>query len=81
MIAIANLAIYMATIDYMVAAYGEYAASATGGNVFARDLLACAAAMYSVPLLGKHQIQTPVVYCHAHCPCPHLHISDLSVLL
>ena len=40
LIGIANYAIYMATIDYMVAAYGEFAASATGGNGFARDFLA-----------------------------------------
>ena len=39
----------MATIDYMVAAYGEYSASATGGNALARDVLAGAAAMYSDP--------------------------------
>jgi hypothetical protein len=35
--AMANYAIYMATIDYMVAAYGPYSASATGGNGFARE--------------------------------------------
>lgn len=35
----------MATIDYMVAAYGPYAASATGGNGFARDFLAAIAAL------------------------------------
>ena len=40
MLGIANYAIYMATIDYMVCAYGPYSASATGGNGFARDLLA-----------------------------------------
>lgn len=40
LIGIGNYAIYMATIDYMVAAYGEYSASATGGNGFARDFLA-----------------------------------------
>ena len=39
----------MATIDYMIAAYGPYSASATGGNGFARDFLAGVAAMYSVP--------------------------------
>ncbi|KAI0130532.1 MFS multidrug transporter-like protein [Xylariales sp. AK1849] len=39
-IGIANYAVYMATIDYMVAAYGPYSASATGGNGFARDFLA-----------------------------------------
>lgn len=37
---IANYAIYMATIDYMVTAYGPYSASATGGNGWARDFLA-----------------------------------------
>ncbi|KAI1327046.1 major facilitator superfamily domain-containing protein [Xylariaceae sp. FL0255] len=49
-IGIANWTIYMTTIDYMVAAYGPYSASATGGNGFARDFLAgvltCAAAPY-----------------------------------
>lgn len=40
-------AIYQATIDYMVAAYGEYSASATGGNGFCRDFLAGIAALYS----------------------------------
>ncbi|KAF2877018.1 major facilitator superfamily domain-containing protein [Massariosphaeria phaeospora] len=47
----ANWAIYFATIDYMVAAYGEkYAASATGGNGFARDLLAGLCALYTKPM-------------------------------
>ena len=45
----ANYAIYMATIDYMIASYGPYSASATGGNGFARDFLAGIAAMYSTP--------------------------------
>ncbi|KAK5683711.1 hypothetical protein LTS12_029161, partial [Elasticomyces elasticus] len=31
-VGIANYAIYMATIDYMICAYGPYSASATGGN-------------------------------------------------
>ncbi|WPG99043.1 putative transporter [Acrodontium crateriforme] len=39
-IGIANYAIYMATIDYMVCAYGPYSASATGGNGWSRDFLA-----------------------------------------
>ena len=43
----------MATIDYMVAAYGPYSASATGGNGFARDFLAGIAAMYSVPMYNN----------------------------
>ncbi len=42
-------AIYMATIDYMIASYGPYSASATGGNGLARDFLAGIAAMYATP--------------------------------
>jgi hypothetical protein len=30
----------MATIDYMICAYGPYSASATGGNGWSRDFLA-----------------------------------------
>lgn len=50
LIAIANYAIYMSTIDYMVASYGVYSASATGGNALARDFLAGIAAMYATPM-------------------------------
>lgn len=60
MIAIANYAIYCATIDYMVAAYGPYSASATGGNALARDFLAGIAALYATPLysnLGPHSLE------------------------
>ena len=61
LIAIANYAIYMATIDYMVASYGEYSASATGGNGFARDFLAGISAMYATPMYsnigGKFHLQ------------------------
>lgn len=39
-VGIANYSIYMATIDYMICAYGPYSASATGGNGFSRDFLA-----------------------------------------
>ncbi|KAF2456916.1 major facilitator superfamily domain-containing protein [Lineolata rhizophorae] len=55
-VGMANYAIYMGTIDYMVAAYGPYASSATGGNGFARDLLAGISALYAKPLyqnIGK----------------------------
>ncbi|WVQ79545.1 hypothetical protein IAT38_001644 [Cryptococcus sp. DSM 104549] len=48
-VGIANFAIYMSTIDYMIAAYGPYSASATGGNGMSRDFLAGVAAMYSTP--------------------------------
>lgn len=57
MIAIANYAIYMSTIDYMVASYSAYSASATGGNGFARDFLAGISAMYATPMysnIGDH---------------------------
>lgn len=50
MVGIANYAIYLSTVDYMVAAYGVYSASATGGNAFARDLLAGISAMYATPM-------------------------------
>ncbi|WRT69369.1 uncharacterized protein IL334_006353 [Kwoniella shivajii] len=53
MVGIANYAIYMSTIDYMIAAYGPYSASATGGNGFARDFLAGIAAMYSTPFYNN----------------------------
>lgn len=49
-VGIANYSIYFATIDYMVAAYGAYASSATGGNGMARDILSGIAAMYATPL-------------------------------
>ncbi|KAL9599450.1 MAG: hypothetical protein Q9179_003543 [Wetmoreana sp. 5 TL-2023] len=67
LIAIANFAIYMATIDYMIASYGPYSASATGGNGLARDLLAGVAAMYAmpfytnIPAFGKLQLVWPTV--------------------
>ncbi|KAF2132414.1 MFS general substrate transporter [Dothidotthia symphoricarpi CBS 119687] len=50
----ANMAIYYATIDYMVAAYGGmYAASATGGNGFSRDVLAGLCSFYTGPMYHK----------------------------
>ncbi|GAP86653.2 putative mfs multidrug transporter [Rosellinia necatrix] len=60
-IGIANYTIYMTTIDYMVAAYGPYSASATGGNGFARDFLAgiltWAANPYYTAFRGKFGLQ------------------------
>jgi hypothetical protein len=51
LIGCANMAIYYATIDYMVAAYGgKYSASATGGNGFSRDVLAGLCSFYTGPL-------------------------------
>ncbi|KAI4595378.1 hypothetical protein KJ359_007053 [Pestalotiopsis sp. 9143b] len=48
-VGIANYSVYMGTIDYMVAAYGEYSASATGGNGFARDFLAGVLTWAAIP--------------------------------
>jgi len=53
----------MATIDYMIAAYGPFSASATGGNGFARDFLAGIAAMYATPFFENlpepYTLETP----------------------
>ncbi|KAL8893700.1 MAG: hypothetical protein Q9192_005013 [Flavoplaca navasiana] len=57
----------MATIDYMIASYGPYSASATGGNGLARDFLAGLAAIYSMPFytnlpaFGKFHLVWPTV--------------------
>lgn len=48
-VGISNYAIYMATIDYMICAYGPYSASATGGNGWARDFLAGVLVLPSKP--------------------------------
>ncbi|KAI0551821.1 major facilitator superfamily domain-containing protein [Xylaria curta] len=62
LIGVANYTIYMATIDYMVAAYGPYSASATGGNGFARDFLAGILTWFAGPyynsFYGKFALQT-----------------------
>ncbi|RAR08906.1 MFS general substrate transporter [Stemphylium lycopersici] len=50
LIGIANCTIYYATIDYMVATYGPYSASATGGNGFMRDVLAGMCPLYTGPM-------------------------------
>ncbi|KAI2642941.1 MFS general substrate transporter [Xylaria nigripes] len=53
LIGISNYAIYMGTIDYMVCAYGPYSASATGGNGFARDILAGILTIPAVPFYKR----------------------------
>lgn len=53
LVGIANYSIYQSSIDYTVAAYGVYAASATGGNDFARDFLSGIAALYSTPMYAN----------------------------
>lgn len=52
-IGIANYSIYMATIDYMICAYGPYSASATGGNGWARDFLAGVLTIPATPFFSN----------------------------
>lgn len=61
-IGLANFSIYEATVDYMIAAYGPYSASATGGNGFARDLLAGISAIYANPLYDNIDRQNHLNY-------------------
>jgi hypothetical protein len=60
-IGIANYSIYMATIDYMICAYGPYSASATGGNGWSRDFLAGVLTLPATPFFtnigGKHHLE------------------------
>jgi len=60
-IGIANYSIYMATIDYMITAYGPYSASATGGNGWSRDFLAGVLTIPATPFYtnigGKKHLQ------------------------
>jgi hypothetical protein len=52
-VGVANYAIYMATIDYMICAYGPYSASATGGNGWSRDFLAGVLTVPAVPFFSN----------------------------
>ncbi|KAK1143873.1 hypothetical protein N8T08_005988 [Aspergillus melleus] len=52
-VGIANYAIYLSSVDYMIASYGVYSASACGGNAFARDFLAGISAMYATPMYSN----------------------------
>ncbi|KAI0205876.1 MFS general substrate transporter [Astrocystis sublimbata] len=75
-IGIANYAIYMATIDYMICAYGPYSASATGGNGWARDFLAGVLTVPATPFytnIGAAQ--------HKNFEYPSLILFAISVVL
>ncbi|KAH9827367.1 major facilitator superfamily transporter [Teratosphaeria destructans] len=52
-VGVANYAIYMATIDYMICAYGPYSASATGGNGWSRDFLAGVLTVPATPFFSN----------------------------
>ncbi|KAL2850555.1 major facilitator superfamily domain-containing protein [Aspergillus pseudoustus] len=68
-VGIANYSIYMATIDYMICAYGPYSASATGGNGWARDFLAGVLTIPATPFFqnigGKHHLEyaSTILFC------------------
>ncbi|CAI7602946.1 unnamed protein product [Penicillium glandicola] len=68
-IGIANYAIYMATIDYMICAYGPYSASATGGNGWSRDFLAGILTIPATPFFtnigGEHHLEyaSTILFC------------------
>ncbi|KAJ5822429.1 Major facilitator superfamily domain general substrate transporter [Penicillium robsamsonii] len=68
-IGIANYAIYMATIDYMICAYGPYSASATGGNGWSRDFLAGVLTIPATPFYtnigGKYHLEyaSTILFC------------------
>lgn len=66
---VAQYSIYQSSIDYTIAAYGEYAASATGGNDFARDFLAGIAAMYSTPMFENIGHTHPYAYASTILAC------------
>ncbi|KAI0427023.1 MFS general substrate transporter [Xylaria sp. FL1042] len=75
-IGVANYAIYMATIDYMICAYGPYSASATGGNGWARDFLAGVLTVPATPFytnIGAAQ--------HKNFEYPSLILFAISVIL
>ena len=55
-VGIANYSIYMATIDYMICAYGPYSASATGGNGWARDFLAGVLTIPATPFFTSDSV-------------------------
>jgi MFS family permease len=55
-IGIANYSIYMATIDYMICAYGPYSASATGGNGWSRDFLAGVLTLPATPFFTSKSL-------------------------
>ncbi|XHG02151.1 hypothetical protein AWENTII_005511 [Aspergillus wentii] len=68
-IGIANYSIYMATIDYMICAYGPYSASATGGNGWSRDFLAGVLTIPATPFFtnigGKNHLEyaSTILFC------------------
>lgn len=69
LIGMANYAIYFSSVDYMIAAYGVYSASACGGNAFARDFLAGISAMFAVPMYTGIGDKYPTEYASTILSC------------
>ncbi|PYH88245.1 MFS general substrate transporter [Aspergillus ellipticus CBS 707.79] len=69
LVGIANFSVFMATIDYMICAYGPYSASAAGGNGWARDFLAGVLTVPATPFYlnigGKHHLEyaSTILFC------------------
>lgn len=59
-VGIANYTIQMSLIDYMICAYGPYAASATGENGWFRSILAGSLTIVATPFFnnirGSHHL-------------------------
>lgn len=75
-IGIANYSIYMATIDYMICAYGPYSASATGGNGWSRDFLAGVLTIPATPFYSNISANYHLQYASTILAC----ISTLLVV-
>ena len=74
-VGIANYSIYMATIDYMICAYGPYSASATGGNGWSRDFLAGVLTIPATPFftnIGSNPLAyaSTILCTSSHSPFP-----------
>ena len=76
-VGIANYAIYMATIDYMICAYGPYSASATGGNGWSRDFLAGVLTIPATPFFtSKSQPNLSIPHLRTDIPSPDIGASS-----
>ena len=75
-VGIANYAIYMATIDYMICAYGPYSASATGGNGWARDFLS---GVLTVPATPFYQSKLPSIHLFIKKSAKSIFVQTLAV--
>lgn len=62
LIGIANYVIYATTVDYMVAAYGPYGSSATGGNALARDFMAGVLTLAATPFYTNLPWGNPIAW-------------------